>query len=383
MKKIAVLTATRAEYGLLYWTIKAIEEDPDLELRLIVTGAHLSPEYGYTVREIEAQGIPVAERIHMLLSSDSRQGAAKSMGLLVIGLAQAFERLKPDMLLLLGDRYEILAAASVAVVMNIPIAHLCGGESTEGAIDEQVRHAVTKMAHIHLVQTEYYGQQVLKMGEEEWRVHNVGFLGGENARRLNLLTRDELERELKLKAGRKNFVVTYHPVTLEKIPLELQVDNLLAALSRFDAQIIFTYPNADSGGRFIIEKLKEFSEKRPDVHIYCSLGQLRYLSLLKHADLMVGNSSSGLLESQFFNLPTVNIGTRQKGRLRGENVIDVSYDTEDIVRGIEKAMDDNFRKALGGSGPADWDTPPSGKIVKVIKEALKKDGLLNKRLSFT
>jgi len=382
MRKIAVMTATRAEYGLLYWTIKAIEADPDLQLQLIVTGSHLSPEYGLTVKEIERDKIPIAEKVEMLFSSDSEQGIAKSMGVLMISLAQVFERLQPDVLLVLGDRYEALAAASTAVAMNIPIAHLCGGESTEGAIDEQIRHAITKLSHIHFAQTEHYKQRIIKMGEESWRVHNVGILGYENIKKLPLLNREDLEKQLQIPLNRKTFVVTYHPVTLEKEALTQQIHKLLNALKRFKANIVFTYPNADSGGRLIIDKIKEFQASHANVYLYFSLGQLKYLSLLKHADVMIGNSSSGILEAPFFKLPTVNIGNRQAGRLRFENVIDVSYEVEDIVRGIKKAMSQEFRENLKDKSFVHGDGECSRQIIKVIKQALSSENLLKKKLVF-
>jgi GDP/UDP-N,N'-diacetylbacillosamine 2-epimerase (hydrolysing) len=382
MTKIAVLTGTRAEFGLLYWTIKAIEDDPELELQLIVTGTHLSPEYGFTVKEIEKSEIPISERIDMILSTDSEQGIAKSMGVLMISLAQAFERLKPDILVILGDRYEVLAAASTAVVMNIPIAHLCGGESTEGAIDEQIRHSVTKLSHIHFTQTEEYKQNILMMGEEEWRVKNVGFLGYENVKRLPLLSKDELEKELKIKLNKKTFVVTYHPVTLEKNSLEKQVKNLLNALAKYNVNLVFTYPNADSGGRYIIQKIKEFQKQRSDVYVFFSLGQLKYLSLLKYVDLVIGNSSSGILETQFFNLPTVNIGNRQKGRLKPPNVINVSYKVEDIIKGINKGISEEFKNSLKQQNKFQLYEDCSSRIVTTIKKALSNKDLLNKRLCF-
>jgi GDP/UDP-N,N'-diacetylbacillosamine 2-epimerase (hydrolysing) len=382
VKKVAVLTATRAEFGLLYWTIKAIEEDPDLLLQLIVTGSHMSHEFGSTYCYIETEGFQITEKIDMLLSSDSRQGAAKSMGVLIISLAQVFERLKPDILLLLGDRYEILAAASAAVAMNIPIAHLCGGESTEGAIDEQVRHAVTKLSHIHFAQTEFYRQRIIKMGEEEWRVHNVGPLGLENIKKLPLLNKEELEQKLKISLDGTVLLVTYHPVTLGNEPQEKQIDNLLAALDRFDAHIIFTYPNADSGSRQIIEKINDFKLSRPNVHVFLSLGQLNYLSLMKCSDAMVGNSSSGILESPFFCLPVVNIGDRQKGRLRCRNVIDVPCSEEKIAGGIKKVLTREFRDSFKNDVNLYDNGECSRKIVDILKEMLLNSELMKKKLSF-
>jgi GDP/UDP-N,N'-diacetylbacillosamine 2-epimerase (hydrolysing) len=381
MRKIAILTGTRAEYGLLRWIIQAVENDPDLMLQLVVTGTHLSPEYGYTVKEIERNGIQIAEKIDMLLSSDSTQGTAKSMGVLIISLAQAFERLKPDLLVILGDRFEVLAAASTAVAMNIPIAHLCGGESTEGAIDEQIRHAITKMAHLHFAQTEYYKQRIIKMGEEEWRVFNTGVLAYETIKRLDLLRRDELEIELGIKLVDKLFVVTFHPVTLERDSLEEQIDNLLLALSEFKNTIIFTYPNSDSGGRLIASKINEFISHRSNAYVFYSLGQKKYLSLLKHADAMIGNSSSGILEAPFLNLPVVNIGNRQKGRLRSKNIIDVTYDREAVRIGIAEALSENFTASLQGSPVLFGDGQCSYHIIQAIKKSLDKENIMVKMLS--
>lgn len=382
MKKVAVLTGTRAEYGLLYWTIRAIEEDTDLQLQLIVTGAHLSPDHGFTVNEIEKSAIPIKEKIEVLISSDSKQGIAKSMGLLMINLAQTFERLKPDILLLLGDRYELLAAASTAVAMNIPIAHLCGGESTEGAIDEQIRHAITKLSHIHFTQTEYYKQQIIKMGEEKWRVNNIGFIGFENIKRMKLLSREELEMELQIPLGKKIFVVTYHPVTLENDKTEEQIDILLKSIDGSDATIIFTYPNADCGGRLIINKIKAFRENKTNVYIFYSLGQKKYLSLLKYADIMIGNSSSGILEAPYFDLPVINIGNRQKGRIRFKNIIDVECSAEAIINAIKLAAGKGFTKHMDIDRSFFGDGLCSKHIIEGLKEGLGDSRLMYKKLHF-
>ena len=369
MRKILVVTGTRAEYGLLYWTMKAIQEDKDLKLQLIVTGSHLSKEYGYTVEQIKKDGFKIDEEIDMLIDSNKKSAIAKSMGLELIQMAQAFDRLSPDILLILGDRYEIFIAATCAMMMNIPIAHMNGGESTEGAIDEQIRHAITKMAHIHFTGAEFYKERVIKMGEEPWRVHNVGQVGIENIKRLKLLNKNELEKELGLKFNKKVFLITYHPVTLEKSrSIEEQMDNLINAISDFEAKYIFTYPNADYGSKIIIDKISEFKKKNSDVYVFNNLGQVKYLSLLKYADVMIGNSSSGIIEAPSFKLPVVNIGDRQKGRLRNENIIDTGYTKKEIKEAIEKALyDEKYKDNLHNMVNLYGNGETSKKIVHILK----------------
>lgn len=369
MRKILVVTGTRAEYGLLYWTMKAIQEDKDLKLQLIVTGSHLSKEYGYTVEQIKKDGFKIDEEIDMLIDSNKKSAIAKSMGLELIQMAQAFDRLSPDILLILGDRYEIFIAATCAMMMNIPIAHMNGGESTEGAIDEQIRHAITKMAHIHFTGAEFYKERVIKMGEEPWRVHNVGQAGIENIKRLKLLNKNELEKELGLKFNKKVFLITYHPVTLEKNrSIEEQMDNLINAISDFEAKYIFTYPNADYGSKIIIDKISEFKKKNSDVYVFNNLGQVKYLSLLKYADVMIGNSSSGIIEAPSFKLPVVNIGDRQKGRLRNENIIDTGYTKKEIKEAIEKALyDEKYKDNLHNMVNLYGNGETSKKIVHILK----------------
>lgn len=369
MRKILVVTGTRAEYGLLYWTMKAIQEDKDLKLQLIVTGSHLSKEYGYTVEQIKKDGFKIDEEIDMLIDSNKKSAIAKSMGLELIQMAQAFDRLSPDILLILGDRYEIFIAATCAMMMNIPIAHMNGGESTEGAIDEQIRHAITKMAHIHFTGAEFYKERVIKMGEEPWRVHNVGQAGIENIKRLKLLNKNELEKELGLKFNKKVFLITYHPVTLEKSrSIEEQMDNLINAISDFEAKYIFTYPNADYGSKIIIDKISEFKKKNSDVYVFNNLGQVKYLSLLKYADVMIGNSSSGIIEAPSFKLPVVNIGDRQKGRLRNENIIDTGYTKKEIKEAIEKALyDEKYKDNLHNMVNLYGNGETSKKIVHILK----------------
>ena len=383
MKKILVVTGTRAEYGLLYWTMREIQQDKDLQLQLIVTGSHLSEKYGYTVNQIRKDGFKVDEEIDMIIDSKKKSAIVKSMGLEMIQMAQAFDRLNPDILLILGDRYETFVAATCAMMMNIPIAHMNGGESTEGLIDEQIRHAITKMAHIHFAGSEYYKEKIIKMGEEPWRVYNVGQAGIENINRLKLLEKGELEFELGIKFDEKIFLITYHPVTLEDENIEEQVENLLRAISKFQARYIFTYPNADYGNKIIIDKINEFKKTHKNVYVFHSLGQVRYLSLLKYVDVMIGNSSSGIIESSPFKLPVVNIGDRQKGRLRNRNIIDVGYDEVEIVNGINMALYDNeFIKGLNNLENVYGDGITSKRIVDVLKKIKKDERILCKKLMY-
>lgn len=384
MRKILVVTGTRAEYGLLYWTMKRIQEDSNLKLQLIVTGSHLCPEYGYTVEQIRQDGFVIDEEIDMLISSKSKSAIVKSMGIELIQMAQAFDRLKPDILLILGDRYEIFIAAACAMMMNVPIAHMNGGESTEGAVDEQIRHAITKMAHIHFAGTEYYRERIIKMGEEPWRVFNVGQPGIENIVRMKLFTKDEILNELNIKPNNKLiFLITYHPVTLEVENTERQIDKLLRALKRFDANYIFTYPNADFGSKVIIEKISEFVSQNEDSYLFYNLGQKKYLSLLKHCDVVIGNSSSGIIETPIFKKPAVNIGERQKGRLRADNVIDCDYDEKSIIDAISKALyDKDFKANLDKVSNIFGDGNTSERVVNILKNIELDKNLLRKRLTY-
>lgn len=383
MKKILVVTGTRAEYGLLYWTMKEIQKDKDLQLQLIVTGSHLSEEYGYTVEQIKKDGFKIDEEIDMLIDSNKKSAIVKSMGLEMIQMAQAFDRLKPDILLILGDRYETFVAATCAMMMNVAIAHMNGGESTEGAIDEQIRHAITKMAHIHFAGAEYYRERIIKMGEEPWRVHNVGQAGIENIKRLRLLTKTELEYELGIKLDKKVFLITYHPVTLGVQDIENQMENLLKAISEFDAKYIFTYPNADYGNKIIIDKINEFRQNHDNVYVFHSLGQVKYLSLMKYTDVMIGNSSSGIIESPSFKLPVVNIGDRQKGRLRNKNIIDVGNNEIEIIEGINKALyNKQFINSLNDLENVYGDGTTSEKVVKILKTIEINEKLLHKKLDY-
>lgn len=378
MRRIAVFTGTRAEYGLLCWLMRAIRDDAALELQLIVSGMHLSPEYGVTWREIEADGFRIDAKVEMLLSSDSAVGIVKSMGVGTIGFADALDRLRPDILVVLGDRYEALAVAQAAMVMGIPIAHLHGGERTEGLIDESIRHAITKMSQLHFTSTEAYRKRVIQLGESPERVFNVGAPGLESIRRLEPMPVEALEVSLGFALGEQPFLVTYHPVTLaEEGGLEA-LDNLLRALEQFpDRRIVITYPNADAHNRALIEALERFADGNDRVLLARSLGQRRYLSLMRVAGAVIGNSSSGLIEAPGFRVPTVDIGPRQQGRLHPETVVHCGEDEPSIVDAIRKCLSPDFRARCGQSVNPYGDGHVSKRIVFVLKE-VPLDGLVRK-----
>ena len=323
MMKICVVSGTRAEYGLLYWTMKAIKDNSNLELSVCVTGMHLSPEFGLTYKQIESDGFQIDGKIEMLVSSDTSVGITKSIGLGLIGFADFFERTKPDWILVLGDRYEIFAAVTAAMIARIPVAHCHGGEATEGLIDEAIRHSITKMSHLHFTSTAEYRDRVIQLGEQPDCVFHVGALGIENINRLNLLNKEEFEASIDFKLSSLNFLVTFHPVTLDNATAEEQFLELLQALSVFkEAKIIITKPNSDHDGRVIIKLIDEFVSKNPTNAIsFISLGQIRYLSAIRHCQVVIGNSSSGLIEVPSFKKPTVNIGDRQQGRIESKSVI--------------------------------------------------------------
>ena len=370
MKKICVVTGTRAEYGLLRWVMEGIRQSPELELQLIATGMHLSPEFGMTVEAIEADGFKIERKVEMLLSSDTAVGVTKSMGLGMIGFADALGELKPDLMLVLGDRYELLSAASAAMVARIPIAHLHGGETTEGAFDEAIRHSITKMSHLHFVAAEEYRRRVIQLGEQPEHVFNVGGLGIDNILRLKLLARHELEEALNFKLEKRNLLITFHPVTLEQNTSAQQVDELLAALAELkDTGLILTMPNADTEGRVLFRQIETFCARHSQAHAYTSLGQLRYLSCIQHVDGVLGNSSSGLLEVPSFKKGTINIGDRQRGRLKAASVIDCEPDSGSISKALELLYSPEFQSMLPsvknpyGTGGA------SKKIVKILEGA--------------
>lgn len=344
MRKIAVVTGTRSEYGLLYWIIHEIKNDPELELQLIVTGMHLSPEFGLTINQIENNGFPVCKKVEILLSSDTAVGISKSMGLAMISFADVFAELQPDIVLIVGDRFEIFSVAATAMMARIPIAHCHGGEITEGAIDESIRHANTKMSHIHFVSTNEYRKRVIQLGENPACVFNVGALGIENINRIQLLDKDAFQSSINFELGDFSALVTFHPATLDKDSAENQFKILLSALKEFpELKLIITKANADADGRIINQMIDEFVSIYPERSCaFVSLGQLRYLSALKHVNMVIGNSSSGILEAPSFHIPTINIGERQRGRIMADSVIQCSNEKEAICNSIKKASDKEF-----------------------------------------
>lgn len=378
-RKICVITGTRAEYGLLHWVMQGIKDDPTLTLQVIATGMHLSPEFGLTWREIERDGFAIDHKVEMLTSSDTSIGIAKSMGLGMIGFADALQALKPDLLLVLGDRFEIFAAVSAALVARIPVAHLHGGEATEGMIDEAIRHSITKMSHLHFVATEEYRRRVIQLGEQPRKVYLVGGLGIDNIKRLSLLPRDELEASLDFALGAKSLLVTFHPVTLETATAGEQMDELLAALAELkDTQLIFTLPNADTDGRALIAMVQQFVATHANARAYTSLGQLRYLSTVAQVDGVVGNSSSGLAEVPSFRKGTVNIGDRQRGRLMADSVINCDPERASIGAALHTLYSKQFQASLAAVCNPYGDGGASDKIVALIKAA-ELDGILKKR----
>lgn len=368
MKKICVVTGTRAEYGLLYWLMKEIDAGSDLELQIIATGMHLSPEFGLTYKEIE-KDFTITKKIEMLLSSDTPVGISKSMGLAQISFAEAYDELKPDIVVVLGDRYEIFSAVSAAMIARIPIAHLHGGETTEGAFDESIRHSITKMSHLHFTAAEEYRRRVIQLGEHPDRVYNVGGMGIENIKRLKLLDKEAFEASIDFKLGEKNVLVTFHPVTLENSTAGHQFQELLTALdTQKDTHIIFTKANSDTDGRIINQMIDDYVAHNQDKSIaFTSLGQLRYLSALQFMDAAVGNSSSGLLEAPSFKIGTVNIGDRQLGRLKAQSVIDCKPDQKSIEEAFEKLYSDEFQMCLENAKNPYGEGMSSKQILDIIK----------------
>lgn len=345
MRKICVITGSRAEYGLLSSLMSVIRADNELLLQVIVTNMHLSPEFGLTYREIENDGFHIDKKVEMLLSSDTSNATTKSVGLAMIGFADAFEDLKPDLIVVLGDRFEILAAVSAALFYKIPVAHLHGGEITEGAYDDSIRHAITKMSHLHFTSTEEYRNRVIQLGEQPERVFNVGAIGVENIKTTSLLSKVELEESLGFQLGDKSLLVTFHPVTLEDSTAEKQCQNLLEALEQFpEYRIIFTLPNSDTDGRIIMGEIQDFTQKYKDRSIaFTSLGKVRYLSALQYVSAVVGNSSSGIIEVSSFGIPTLNIGDRQKGRIAAESVVHCESSKEQISDGLRSIFSEQIK----------------------------------------
>jgi GDP/UDP-N,N'-diacetylbacillosamine 2-epimerase (hydrolysing) len=374
MKKICIVTGTRAEYGLLRPLIEKINNDEEMELQLIATGTHLSSEFGMTYKEIEEDGFYITQKVETLLSSDSFVGISKSMGLGMISFSECFARLQPDLVLVLGDRYEIFSLAAAAYVARIPIAHLHGGETTEGAFDEAFRHSITKMSYLHFTSAEEYKNRVIQLGEDPSRVFNVGAIGIENIKTMNLLTKEELENSINFKFGEKTVLVTYHPVTLENNTSESQFADVLDALNQLkDLKIIFTKTNSDTDGRIINNMIDDYVIKNSERAIsFTSMGSKRYLSAMKYVDAVIGNSSSGIIEAPYFKVPTVNIGDRQKGRMQAESIIHCKNEKEDIVIGIQKGISAEFKSRLKEMESPYGNGDVSHKIIYFIKEEFKK-----------
>jgi UDP-N-acetylglucosamine 2-epimerase (non-hydrolysing)/GDP/UDP-N,N'-diacetylbacillosamine 2-epimerase (hydrolysing) len=375
-RKICILTGTRADYGLLYWLMKEVQDDPDLELQIIATGMHLVPEFGLTVKVIETDGFVINARVEMLLASDTAVGITKSIGLGVIGFAEALANLQPDLLVLLGDRFEVLAAAQAALIARSPVAHLFGGDTTEGAFDEAIRHCITKMAHLHFVSNEQSAARVRQLGENPAHVYNFGSTGIDQIKRLDLLGREEIEQQTGYLFQKKNLLVTFHPATLETESPESQFQALLDALVRLgsDVGVIFTYPNADPAGRSLIPMIDHFVHTHPHAKAFASLGQLRYLSVMAQVDAVVGNSSSGLYEAPSFKIPTVNIGDRQRGRLQAASVVNCAPVVGAIARAINAAFGLDCSAVVNPFG----DGASAQKIKSVLKSMPLDASLLKK-----
>ncbi len=377
-RKIAVVTSSRADYGHLYWPLRELAARPSIDLRLIAMGPHLSPEFGHTAEEIERDGFAVDERVECLLSSDTDVGMAKTIGVATLGVADVLARLRPDILLLIADRYEMLAPAAAALALRIPVAHIEGGEVTEGAIDDSVRNALTKLSHLHLTTTEAARRRVLAMGEEAWRVRRVGSPSLDNLRRRGLTPRDALATQLGVDLSRPTVIVTFHPVTVERETI-VEAAPLFSALERLPQQIVFCYPNADAGSRAIVERVKAFCRSREDARLFVNLAHLTYWSLLASASLFVGNSSSGIMETPSLKLPAVNVGIRQAGRESARNVLDAEPAAESILAQARRALSPAFRASLEGMTNPYGDGHAAERIADLLAEVPLGEKLFVKR----
>ena len=377
-RTIAVITTSRADYSHLYWPLRELAAHPDIDLKLIVMGSHLSPEFGLSVREIQKDGIAIAALVETLLSSDTDIGMAKSIGIGVLSLADLLGQMRPDILLLIADRYEILAPASVALALRIPIAHIEGGEISEGAIDDAVRNALTKMSHVHFTSTEKARARIISMGEEPWRVHRAGAPSLDHLRRSKLRTRNELEMQLQLDLSKPSMLVAYHPVTIAQ-DTTYEASALFAALGDRSEQILFCYPNADAGSRSLIEQTQRFLQARGNGRIFVNLSTVVYWSLLASVNLMVGNSSSGIMETASLALPTVNVGLRQYGRERARNVLDAKADKQSILEKIEEAGCIRFKSSLQGMTNPYGDGHAAERVVEILASVSLDENLLRKR----
>jgi UDP-hydrolysing UDP-N-acetyl-D-glucosamine 2-epimerase len=364
-RTVAVVTSSRADYSHLYWPLHDLARHPDVDLKLIVLGAHLSPQFGDTVKEIEKDGFAIAARLECLLSSDTDVGMAKTLGVAVLALADLLGQMRPDLLLLIADRYEMLAPAAVALTLRIPIAHIEGGEISEGAIDDAVRNALTKMSHIHFTSTEDARARVVSMGEESWRVHRAGAPSLDHLRRSRLLDLHELQQRLEIDLEHPTVLVAYHPVTIARDTTQ-EADSLFAALRALDAQILFCYPNADAGSHALLERARAFLASRGDAKIFVNLEAVTYWSLLRQVEALIGNSSSGIMEAASFALPVVDVGFRQKGRERARNVLDALPEADAILAAITQARSPEFRQSLVGMTNPYGDGHAAEKIVQVL-----------------
>ena len=380
-RKIAVITGTRADYGIFYHVLKEIEKHETLDLKLIACGMHLCPEFGMTINEIEKDGFEISDKFETILASDTGAAMAKSIGLSIISMAQSFERIKADVVLILGDRGEMLAAATAAIHMNIPVAHIHGGEVT-GTVDESVRHAITKLSHIHFPANEDSRARILKLGEREENVFVVGAPGLDYIKKTQFLSRSEMLERFKLEDD-KIFLLTQHPVTTERDMVEWQMRETLDAIVELGYQTIISYPNSDNGGREIIKVIEEYRAKYPFLKVFRNLSQVEYLSFLDIASVMIGNSSSGIIEAPSFKLPVVNIGSRQGGRLQATNIIDAAYGKESVKEGINKALNsESFKIQLEGCTNPYGDGNASGKIAQILSEIVLDRKLIQKRITY-
>ncbi|MGO9228926.1 MAG: UDP-N-acetylglucosamine 2-epimerase [Bryobacteraceae bacterium] len=377
-RKIAAVTSSRADYSHLYWPLRELSASPAVELQIVALGPHLSPEFGCTAKEIEKDGFPIAARIECLLSSDSDVGMAKTIGLATLGLADCLGQMRPGLLLLIADRYEMLAPAAVATALRIPVAHIEGGEISEGAIDDAVRNALTKLSHLHFTSTELARARVIAMGEEEWRVHRAGAPSLDHLRRSPLLDRAQVETQLGIQLVRPTALIAYHPTTIARDPTR-EADALFTALESIPAQLVFCYPNADAGSRELIERTKSFLQRRGNGRVLMNLDPVLYWSLLRCADLLLGNSSSGIMEAASFAVPAVNVGIRQRGRERAPNVLDADANAIAIRDRIALAMTDDFRNSLRGIENPYGDGHAAERIAAVLTSVPLGEELLIKR----
>ncbi len=377
-RKIAVVTSSRADYSHLYWPLRELAAHPQLDLKLIAMGPHLSPEFGCTVAEIEKDGFAIAAQIECLLSSDSDVGMAKTIGVATLSLADCLGQMRPDLLLLIADRYEMLAPASVALALRIPLAHIEGGEVSEGAIDDAVRNALTKLSHIHFTSTQLARSRVIAMGEEEWRVHCVGAPSLDHLRRSPLETREELERELGVDLNRPTILVAFHPATIARDTTR-EADALFSALATVPEQLLFCYPNADAGSRELLDRSQRFVQEHGNARIFVNLNPVSYWSLLRCTDLLIGNSSSGIMEAASFALPAVNVGIRQRGREHGRNVLDAEATESSILDRLCMARSREFRCSLAGMENPYGDGHARERIAEVLASVPLTEELLMKR----